>query len=101
LLEARIFLDDRAAAERVIGQDIFQATVEMRDGKGSLKEERDSRSWDNEDVFVHQKNLGAVVARVECILSELHSRLINSKAERNLSILNASRNGRDSERFWR
>ncbi len=53
LLEARIFLDDRAAAERIIAEDIFQATVEIGGGKGALEQGRNSGSGDNEDVFVH------------------------------------------------
>jgi hypothetical protein len=59
LLETRVFLNDRAAAERVIRKDEIQDGIEMGGREFAGEQRVDAGGWDYEDVFfVHGQNLG-------------------------------------------
>ena len=53
LLEPIVFFDERAAAKRMMGENVVQAPVKVRGREHSGEQRGDAEGWDDEDVFVH------------------------------------------------
>ena len=41
----------------MIGENVFQAAIEFDGGESAGEEGRDAGSWDDEDVFVHGREI--------------------------------------------
>ena len=53
LLEPIVLFDERAAAKRMMGENVVQAPVKVRSREHPGEQRGDAEGWDDEDVFVH------------------------------------------------